>query len=348
MISSHNDWDLLKECFVGIADNMVHPKMDKSVMSFSYAGYDEEEVKDLKGPYPEWIIKEANEDLDNLARQLESLNVKVRRPSSTNHSQEFSTPDWTSTGWYNYCPRDLLLPLDNLIIDCPSAMRSRYFETFSYRDFLYEQFDEGVQWISAPKPRLLDNFFTFEDLSKPTINDNEIIFDAANIVRLGNDLLYQVSNSGSVKGAKWLESIVKPLGYKVHLAEGFYAYTHFDSTVIPLKPGLVLFNGARLNKNHYPNIFKTWDKIFFDDIVDIGSSLLNGVSPCSPYIGLNLLSVNSELVIVDENQNSLRRKLSKHNIESIGLKMRHARTISGGFHCVTLDTLREGKRESYF
>ena len=47
-------------------------------------------------------------------------------------------------------------------------------------------------------------------------------------------------------------------------------------------------------------------------------------------------------------ENSLRRKLSKHNIESIGLKMRHARTISGGFHCVTLDTLREGKRESYF
>ena len=75
---------------------------------------------------------------------------------------------------------------------------------------------------------------------------------------------------------------------------------------------------------------------------------MNGVSPCSPYIGLNFLSVNSELVIVDENQNSLRRKLSKHNIESIGLKMRHARTISGGFHCVTLDTLREGKRESYF
>ena len=47
MISSHNDWSQLKECFVGIADNMVHPKMDLSVMSFSYAGYDFEEVKDL-------------------------------------------------------------------------------------------------------------------------------------------------------------------------------------------------------------------------------------------------------------------------------------------------------------
>tara|TARA_Y100000004_G_scaffold162522_1_gene191335 strand:- start:32 stop:1078 length:1047 start_codon:yes stop_codon:yes gene_type:complete len=348
MINSHNDWDQLRECFVGIADNMVHPKMDESVMSFSYAGYDRKEVSDLRGPYPKWIIDEANEDLNKLADCLIKLDIKVRRPSITNHSKTFSTPDWDSTGWYNYCPRDLLLPLDNLIIDCPSAMRSRYFETFAYRDFLYEQFEEGAQWISAPKPKLLDSLFTFEDLTKPTITDEEIIFDAANIVRLGNDLLYQVSNSGSLKGAKWLESIVNPLGYKVHLAEGFYAYTHFDSTVIPLKPGLVLFNGARLNKNHYPKLFEKWDKIFFDDIIDIGSSLPNGVSPCSPYIGLNLLSINEELVIVDVNQEPLRKKLSEHGIDSIGMNMRHARTISGGFHCVTLDTLREGKRESYF
>ena len=117
MISSHNDWSQLKECFVGIADNMVHPKMDLSVMSFSYAGYDFEEVKDLKGAYPQWIIDEANEDLNNLSLQLEKLDVKVRRPEKTKHSNIFSSPDWQSTGWYNYCPRDLLLPLDSLIID---------------------------------------------------------------------------------------------------------------------------------------------------------------------------------------------------------------------------------------
>jgi len=60
------------------------------------------------------------------------------------------------------------------------------------------------------------------------------------------------------------------------------------------------------------------------------------------------LSISEELVIVDINQTSLRKKLSSYGIESIGLNMRHARTISGGFHCVTLDTLRDGKREDYF
>ena len=300
MIRSHNDWDPLKECFVGIADNMVHPTMNLSVMSFSYAGYNFDEVKNLKGSYPKWIIDEANEDLDNL------------------------------------------------IIDCPSAMRSRYFETFSYREFLYEQFEEGVQWISAPKPRLLDDLYTFQDLTQPTVLNKEIIFDAANIVRMGNDLLFQVSNSGTLKGAQWLKSIVEPLGYRVHLAEGFYAYTHFDSTVIPLRPGLVLFNGERLNEKHYPKIFEKWDKIFFDDVVDIGSSLPDGISPCSSYIGLNLLSINQNLVIVDINQSSLRKTLDTYGIDSIGMNLKHARTISGGFHCVTLDTLRDGQREDYF
>ncbi len=205
-----------------------------------------------------------------------------------------------------------------------------------------------MQWISAPKPRLLDDLYTFQDLTQPTVLNKEIIFDAANIVRMGNDLLFQVSNSGTLKGAQWLKSIVEPLGYRVHLADGFYAYTHFDSTVIPLRPGLVLFNGARLNENHYPKIFEKWDKIFFDDIVDIGSSLPDGISPCSPYIGLNLLSVNQNLVILDINQSSLRKTLDAYGIDSIGMNLKHARTISGGFHCVTLDTLRDGQREDYF
>ena len=111
---------------------------------------------------------------------------------------------------------------------------------------------------------------------------------------------------------------------------------------------MVLFNGARLTRDHYPSIFKNWNKIFFEDIVDIGSSLPNGVSPCSPYIGLNLLMVNPWLAIVDENQDNLRFELMKHNIESIALKMRHARSLSGGFHCVTLDVKRKGERQDYF
>ena len=74
----------------------------------------------------------------------------------------------------------------------------------------------------------------------------------------------------------------------------------------------------------------------------------NGVSPTSTAIGLNFLSVNENLVICDVVQDELRRVLGQHGIETIGLPMRHARTLSGGFHCVTLDVKRKGTRQDYF
>lgn len=349
-ISTHNHWDKLKECFVGIADYAMLPTMNLSTRAFSYADYDYEKIKNLEGPHTKKVIDEANEDLEILSTTLQSCGVKVHRPQVINHSKKFSSPDWTTTGWYSYCPRDLLLPLDNIIIDCPSPMRSRQYETLAYRDFLYDAVNDGVQWIAAPKPRLLDDLYQFNNLNDPTTLNKEIIFDAPNIVKLGDDLLYQVSNSGTLLGGQWLKTILEPLGYKLHIAEKFYTYSHFDSTVIPLKPGLVLFNGARITPDRYPPIFETWDKIFFpkEQIIDNGSALPEGISPCSPYIGLNLLVVEPGLVICDKNQTYLRKALAKHNIETIGLELRHARTLSGGFHCTTLDTIREGKRESYF
>ncbi len=350
VVSSHNDWDPLEECYVGIATGAQFPQIDKSTHACLFTTENYEDIKDLQGPLDQRIIDEANEDLDNLANTLKNLGVTVRRPTAQDHSKNFSTPDWITSGWQTFSCRDLLLPLDNLIIDGASPYRSRYFETRSYRDFLYEVMQNGTEWISAPKPQLLDSIYQMENLDDPSVLDHEIIFDAPNVVRLGNDLLYQVSNTGTKLGAQWLKTILEPRGYRLHVAEKFYSFSHFDSTVIPLRPGLVLLNGARLSEHHYPPLFKNWDKIFFpaDKIVDMPSALPNNISTTSPYIGLNLLSINENLVICDANQTYLRKELDKHGIESIGLEMRHAKVLAGGFHCVTLDTKRKGTRQDYF
>ena len=52
-------------------------------------------------------------------------------------------------------------------------------------------------------------------------------------------------------------------------------------------------------------------------------------------------------MIVDKNQKPLRKILKQHGIFSIPLELRHARTLGGGFHCVTLDLHREFKLEQY-
>jgi hypothetical protein len=86
-----------------------------------------------------------------------------------------------------------------------------------------------------------------------------------------------------------------------------------------------------------PYPFNTWDAIYCPDPVDIGYTYYNNASP---WINVNLLSITDKLVILEENQEPTRKELEKYGIECLMLPMRHARTLGGCFHCVTLDLVR--------
>ncbi len=335
IINSHNSWDSLEEIIVGRADFARIPPLDSSMKNFMYAHLSKDEIKKHVGPYNQNILEEAKEDLDILSEVLEDCGVIVHRPERQFSHLQIQTPKWRTTGWHNYCPRDIFLVLGNNIVEVPSVMRSRIFETWSYNKILQRAFDDGAKWFSAPKQIIENNSFDFSDLSKSTLMNNEILFDAPNVIRINNDLIFQISNSGNEKGAEWLQRMFPE--YNVHIERDAYSGAHFDSTIIPLREGLVLLNGLRCNQDNYPKFFKNWEKIFFTDIVTTDAED-SGIS--SDSIGLNLLSINPNLVIVDENQKPLIKILEQYKIESIPLSMKHARTLGGGFHCVTLDLRR--------
>ena len=99
-------------------------------------------------------------------------------------------------------------------------------------------FDEN-HWFESPKPKLLDSIYQREDLARPTLLDGEPVFDAANVLKSGYDILYLVSNTGNKDGAEWLERYCKETfgqEYKVHTAENVYAYIHIDTTFVFLLP----------------------------------------------------------------------------------------------------------------
>ena len=54
-----------------------------------------------------------------------------------------------------------------------------------------------------------------------------------------------------------------------------------------------------------------------------------------------VLPINDKLCMVEERQTNLIHELKKWGIETLPVRMRHARTFSGGPHCVTLDVVRE-------
>ena len=96
------------------------------------------------------------------------------------------------------------------------------------------------------------------------MNNHEILFEAANCVRVNDDILFQVSNTGNERGRKMVTGC-SWVDKKVHLCENLYSYAHLDSTIIPLREGLVMYNASRVNEDNEPELFKSWDKIWIDE-----------------------------------------------------------------------------------
>ena len=254
-IWSCNEWDPLEEVIVG---NPLHARFPTPDRSTQLAESPDRSLADIpRGPFPQQVIEETEEDLSEFIRMLEKQGVTVKRPEAWPHEAPFSTIHWTSQGYYNYCPRDVLLVIGDQIIETPNVIRSRAQETFSYRRLLMDYMKSGAKWYSAPKPMLLDSLFEGVDLNKPTPRNDEPAFDAANVLRCGQDLIYLVSATGNELGGKWLQTILGDT-IRVHFLKDIYYGSHIDSTFVALRPGLILCNPARVNDDTLPTILKQW------------------------------------------------------------------------------------------
>jgi glycine amidinotransferase len=226
------------------------------------------------------------------------------------------------------------------------TLRSRHFETLGYKKLLLEYFRSGAGWISAPKPRLLDETYNDDPEAEERINNLEPIFDAANVLRAGRDILYLVSCTGNMMGCDWLQ---RTLGddYRVHPLKGIYSGTHIDTTITLLGPRRVLLNPGRINRHNMPELFRDWEVIWCPEMIDMGYSSTWDYPRASIWSGMNFFMINPQLAVVNETQKPLIKLLAKYGIESVPLKLRNCLTLSGGFHCVSLDVRRRGILEDY-
>ena len=346
VVWSCNEWDQLEEVIVGNPLRARFPTADRSTQLAEYPGRPLEEIP--QGPFPQWIIEETEEDLNAFVEVLEGLGITVKRPETWPHEAKFSTIHWESEGFYNYCPRDIMLVIGDHIIETPNVIRSRAQESFSYRTMLVDYLKSGAKWYSAPKPMLLDSLFEV-DPDKPTPRNDEPAFDAANVLRLGRDLIYLVSGTGNELGGHWLQTILGD-DFRVHFLKDVYYGSHIDSTFVALRPGLILCSPARINDDTLPEIFKQWEVIYSPPMESTGSFDADYLARSigSKWIDMNLFSINPNLVVVDQDQTALIKLLEKQGLDVIPLKLRHSKMLGGGYHCITLDIRRKGTLQSYF
>jgi len=303
MISSYNEWDRLRRVIVGSATDANWPVNDP-VFSKESEKTTWKDTPVPRGPVPQRIIDEANEDLDLLATTLMSMGVEVLRPTDFN----FQAHD----GMYNYCPRDRLLVHGSTIVDPAMMYPCRDMELQCYHDIV----DEAANYLFMPR-------------------HEGMTLDAANVCRLGDKMLFLESASGNRAAYNWL--CMQFPDVTIELCN-FYAGVHIDSTIVPLREGLVMLNGHRVSFDTVPKVFDGWHKIWVHDVV---AQDFYQYPYASKWIAMNMLVVDPHTVICDADQPELIKTLQSYQFEVVPLRLRHSRTLGGGFHCVTLDLNRE-------
>lgn len=301
-IQSSNEWDKIRTVVVGSATHAHWPISDP-VFAQESSKTTWHETPVPQGPVPDWIIEQTNQELDHLAATLAQLGAQVLRPQEI----DFVERD----GMYNYCPRDRLLIAGNTVVDPAMMYPCRDMELDAYRNVV----DAAEQYLHMPR-------------------HEGMTLDAANVCRLNDTWLYLESASGNQKAYQWLCEQFPDV--KIELCN-FYSGVHIDSTIVPLREGLVLLNGTRVNDTNCPKVFDTWQKIYVNEVV---AQDFYQYPYASKWIALNMLVVDPATVIIDAAQTELIQTLEKHHFTVIPMTLTHSRTLGGGFHCVTLDLER--------
>ena len=319
-MKSQNEWDTLKKVIVGVADHARVPEVDLSVRTINYA--DREDVSDVPvGQYPQQVVDEANEDLEVFVNFLLGEGVEVLRSKRT------------PTDYYNFCPRDVVFTHKDITIATPMPLRCR---KDAWKPLISHLGNTLI--VPCKHQDELYNESCVCDKDALALTEVTPAFDAANILRANDDVLYLVSNSGNVAGANFLQGVLGDRA-KVNLLQGVYSYMHIDTTIAFLREGLMLLNPERIKDvSVLPEPFRNWDVVWCPEPVDIVH--YPGYNHASEWVNMNFFSVNPNLVVLEEHQEPTRKELEKYGIECVMLPMRHGRTLSGIFHCVTLDLER--------
>lgn len=380
-LHSFDEWSPLREVVLGSASGYREQARDLSFDLFFYDNLVHDNPKAHRGYYPrlaaggepepaektatlaikQRYVDELHEDVEGMAEALESLGVRVRRPMDIHEgATQYTTLAWSAAALPPLNVRDNTLILGDEIIETPPMMRSRYFETQFLKPLFMDYFDHGARWTVMPRPWMTDRSF---DLSYAehaggmeivhTINDNpydvgiEMLFDAAQCLRFGRDLLVNIATENHRLACDWLERHLEGR-YTIHRMHRL-TDSHIDSAVLPLRPGTLLIRSRKF-LDYLPAALQKWDVIEAPEpnAQNFPQYDEDDVILTSPFIDLNVLSIDERTVMINDSCPELGRVLEQHGFDVVPVRHRHRRLFGGGLHCFTLDTVRDGGLEDYF
>lgn len=312
------------------------------------------------------IFDETAEDISNLEKILTDMGVEVLRPKNlfTITGEEQIKLPWMHCGFPNHplMPRDTLMPYGNTIFECFTGSDNRYFENLAYYDHCSKWFRDGADWVSMPGV-LVESGKKYDYF----VDQNRVIFHAANMIKCGNTILFSQPYEGDNKrgrgtalGREWIQreiSLRYPNTRYLEIPVG----GHIDGKIALLKPGVLM----TWNKNWVPEEMKNWHIIEVEDDHDMPEDFLNTRKKrfykdyvekwLTHWVGyadesvfdVNCLSVDESNVIMTGKNKTVEDELDKLGINVIHWRFRHQYFWDGGIHCLTSDVQRKGDCEDY-
>ena len=362
IVNSWNEWDQLKHVIVGVAENSNIPPMEPALVPKLSK---DSGMIGSHGPRPKEAVEKAAIQLDKFVKTLESIGVKVDRPTPIDFSQTISTPDWVNEGMFGCMPpRDVILTVGNEMLEAPMSYRCRWFEYLAYRPLLekYYEEDPNMRWEAAPKPRLSNKTYKSDYLPKGItqaeryqkikerdfiLNENEPLFDAAEILRFGKDLFFHNNFTSNLTGLNWLKRHFS--NHRIHQINlpGDLIPTHIDACFTPIKPGVIIMNPNRKISSEQRKIFddNKWE------IHEAAPSIHNAPPPMcysSIWLSMNVLIINPKTICVEASEEKMIKQMENFGMDVIPVPFRDVYAFGGSLHCSTTDVYREGECEDYF
>ncbi|WP_030253016.1 inosamine-phosphate amidinotransferase [Streptomyces violens] len=366
-VNSFDEWTQLREVVVGRAEHYTAHHVDASWRLFFFdnvaPALDGEAAAQGLLPIRDQLVDELNEDIAGLVDALAGSGVRVHRPATPGKDIDINSPHWEARATPPLNVRDQTIILGDTIVETAPHVRARVFENDLLKPIFYRYYGAGSNWVSMPRPALArgsldDAYFRSQGIDASRATDSEtalsidglgleMVFDGAQCMRLGRDVLVNVANYNHELALRWLRDNLPHLRF--HRLDGI-ADNHIDSVIVPLRPGLMLLRSPKYLK-YLPEAMQSWEVIYapetddsnFPDYSDLGFVIPIG----SRYMDINVLSVDEDTVIVNSLYPELITVLERRGFTVIPVRHRHRRLFGGGFHCFTLDTVRRGGPDEY-
>ena len=334
-ISTRNEYGRLKSVILGRPQGANWPTgdifFDRMLSLSSY------KPSLARGPVAQDVVTKASDDLFYMRDLLEDNGVQVYRPEIVDYTRTVAHGEHVTSGMHSYSARDLILTVGDMAIECPTPFVSRYREFDAYDVIKQEAMKDGCRWIAAPRARMEPAECVVMN-GKINLTERYPIFDAANVLKLNDRLVYLKTSTANMAGAKWLQSVVGT-EFEVVVWDKVYAHAHIDSTLISLKKDMILINASRVNStDRLPKFLRGHRKIWVHDMAE---GKFTDFPYASKWIGMNILSIDEETVMIDPIQKDLIKQLRTEGFNCIEVPLTQSRTLGGGHHCVTCDLERE-------